>query len=258
MSLFGPPNIEKLKSRNDVLGLIKALQYKRNTSVRRAAAEALGQIRNVRAVEPLVDALKDNQYEVWAEAARALVQIRDAKAVEPLVAMLKGNRGREAAKALGQIGDVRAVKPLITALQDEDSLMRDYAADALGQIGDSQAIEPLRAALNDKIGTVWQAAAKALGKIGDTGVIESFVKTLKQRDLEWATAEALGIILEHVVAKVATDDLHVIAAQVDDIRYETEWFEVQQETIQRKVVTVDYSKARALAQQELIRRGVKV
>ena len=48
MPLFGPPNVEKLKAKRSVDGLIKALGYKkdsedyRHRGVRRAAAEALG------------------------------------------------------------------------------------------------------------------------------------------------------------------------------------------------------------------------
>ena len=42
MPLFGPPNVEKLKAKGNVKGLIKALDYKKDASVRRAAAKALG------------------------------------------------------------------------------------------------------------------------------------------------------------------------------------------------------------------------
>jgi hypothetical protein len=41
MPLFGPPNVEKMKAKGNVKGLIKALNYYQNMRVRRAAAEAL-------------------------------------------------------------------------------------------------------------------------------------------------------------------------------------------------------------------------
>ena len=38
MGLFGPPNIEKLKEKKNVKGLIKALNYRKDDDVRRGAA----------------------------------------------------------------------------------------------------------------------------------------------------------------------------------------------------------------------------
>jgi HEAT repeat protein len=66
MPLFGPPNVEKLKTQRDVMGLVKALSYSKNQEVQRqaAAAESLGKIGDGRAVEPLVAALKHPRGEV--------------------------------------------------------------------------------------------------------------------------------------------------------------------------------------------------
>jgi len=79
--LFGPPNVEKLKAKSDVKGLIKALGYEKDSRVRRDAAGALGKIGDARAVEPLIAALKDEDKDVRTAAARVLGQIRDARAV---------------------------------------------------------------------------------------------------------------------------------------------------------------------------------
>ena len=52
------PNVEKLEKKKDVHGLIKALRYKKDEwdedDVRRSAADALGKIKDERAVEPLI------------------------------------------------------------------------------------------------------------------------------------------------------------------------------------------------------------
>jgi hypothetical protein len=40
MSLFGPPNVEKMKANRDVEGLVKALGYQKDTNVRKEAAGA--------------------------------------------------------------------------------------------------------------------------------------------------------------------------------------------------------------------------
>lgn len=52
------PNVDELKKKKDVEGLLKALRYK-EASVRAEAAESLGQIGDKRAVEPLIQALED-------------------------------------------------------------------------------------------------------------------------------------------------------------------------------------------------------
>ena len=44
MPLLGPPDVEKLKAKKDVKGLIKALRYEKDVKVRYSAAVALGQL----------------------------------------------------------------------------------------------------------------------------------------------------------------------------------------------------------------------
>ncbi len=41
MGLFGPPNVEKLKEKRDMNGLIKALSYEKDAYIRLKAAKAL-------------------------------------------------------------------------------------------------------------------------------------------------------------------------------------------------------------------------
>jgi HEAT repeat protein len=63
---------------------------------------------------------------------KALGEIKDPRAVEPLIAALK-DKGvcAAAAYALGEIKDPRAVEPLIAALKDESFSVRRAAAEAL-------------------------------------------------------------------------------------------------------------------------------
>ncbi len=55
--------------------------------MRRAAAQALGTLGAVRALEPLLAALEDESPDVRREAAKALGHIGDPRAVERLVAL---------------------------------------------------------------------------------------------------------------------------------------------------------------------------
>ena len=76
-------------------------------------------------------------YGVRWYAAWALGKISDPRAVEALVEALK-DKGklvrRYASEALGKIGDSRAVEALVEALEDEDKDVRRYASEALVKI----------------------------------------------------------------------------------------------------------------------------
>lgn len=134
--LFGPPNIEGMASKGDVDGLIKALGYKKDASVREAAAEALAKM-GATAVEPLMSFLKSSVEEETTQVA---------------------------CKALAKIG-TPAIKPLVTALADEG--FRPKAVFALAEIG-APAVAPLIDAMASS-GPPWQrraGAAVALGMLG--------------------------------------------------------------------------------------------
>jgi HEAT repeat protein len=174
--------------------LIDALRH-HDSLVRQVAARGLGQIGDIRAVEPLIAALRGRE-DVRAVAAQALGQIDDGRAVEPLIAALKdsGSNIRAAsARALGQLGDLRAVDRLIAALKDHDSIVRSAAAVALGEIGDRRAVEPLIAAMKGRE-DVRIAAAVALGVIGDPRAVEPLIGALKDWRVCVPAAEALARI----------------------------------------------------------------
>jgi len=132
-------------------------------------------------MEPLLDALHDEDAGVREHAAKALGRLGDA-AVEPLLAALRDEDESvrvEAAEALGQIGDVRAVQPLLTALHDAASRRLEWrAVKALGQIGDTRAVQPLLAALHDENQGVRKEAANALSQIGTMEVLEKLLYRL--------------------------------------------------------------------------------
>jgi HEAT repeat protein len=146
-----------------VIALIGSLK-EGSGRVRYRTAWTLGQIGDRRAVEPLVEALNDNQMIVSLNAARALDEIgwrpsRDVKgaaywvakkewnkciemggfSVEPLILRVKCGV-ESAAGALGQIGDARAVEPLIAAL-DAEWPMSKAAAESLVHLYQSAGLD---------------------------------------------------------------------------------------------------------------------
>ncbi len=95
------PCYEWFKEKRDVEGLIRILKKELYWFARKKAAEALGNIGNAKAVEPLIMALKDKNGDVQWKATVALGEIGDKKAIDSLNELLKheeNNLIREAAK----------------------------------------------------------------------------------------------------------------------------------------------------------------
>ena len=179
-------------------GLLAALRDAEE-DVRRAAAEALGEIGDAAAVPGLLAALRDADADVRREAAWALGRIGDAAAVPGLLAALRDADADvrwAAAAALGRIGDAAAVLGLVAALRDADERVREAAAWALRKIGDAAVVPGLLAALRDADADVREAAAWALGKIGDAAAVPGLLAALRDADADVreAAARALGEI----------------------------------------------------------------
>jgi len=227
-------NIEDMKVKKDVQGLLQALKAE-NRAMRRSAALALGEIGDPNAVQPLIEALRLSEQaflsdidfdfnmqfmDIIASAlgkigehavgplilslkdvdtSKALIKV-GIPAVESLIKLLEDkNRAvrQRASYALGEIMDKRAVEPLIHSLIDDDDKVRGSVAFALGEFGDSRAVEPLTQALKDTNVDVRMNAADALGVIGDSKAVKQLILILK-RDEEWvvrqSAARALGEI----------------------------------------------------------------
>jgi HEAT repeat protein len=129
----------------DIEPLVVLLKRKYNgLFVRKAAASALGQIGNARAINQLLVALytiTDKKLcpdEIYQVVIDALVKI-GAPAVEPLIIVLRDSHWSfyhmAVANILGLICDARAIEPLIAALGDDNVDVRKAAAGALDKIG---------------------------------------------------------------------------------------------------------------------------
>ncbi len=121
MWIFGAPDVEKMKAKRNVKGLIRALGYRKDYYVCRSAVKALGEIGDWRATDPLIATLEDGRLR------------RSAVGQVPHVRRWSAHVRRSAVEALGDIGDSRAVAPLIAALKAED--VRDSAVESLEKLG---------------------------------------------------------------------------------------------------------------------------
>ncbi len=151
-------------------------------------ALALGEIGSRRAGPALISALKQGRGSLPAAAAEALGKLRDGRAVQPLLAeMNKPGAGKEFAAAAGdavaKIDPAAAVKPLIALLAlpgKEHEWARLGAAKGLHRLKCPQAVGALIAAARDPNHDVRNRAVKALGEIRDPRAIPVMAETLRR------------------------------------------------------------------------------
>jgi len=156
---------QDMKGRRGDIAIYVSFLRDGNLLERTRSAEALGEIGDRTAVQPLIDALSDKSTDVQYVAAKSLGILADERAVEPLLLKLKSDEKwvrRGAAHSLGLIGDRRAVDPLIGLLTDTRHDVRAQAAWSLGRLGDVRALEPLKLLLQDPRDDVRREAAAAI------------------------------------------------------------------------------------------------
>lgn len=194
------------------------------TEVRQEAAGILGDLKDVRALPPLIRALSDRSEAVQEIAVKGLKRLDDRAAIAALVPKLSAGtpavqwQAALALKSLGwhpkteseqihffvALGEFKqltnfgpaAVRPLAAALAGGASSIKCSAAQVLGEIGDPAALRPLQLALHDADSLVRSAAVYAIERAGFRAAAPALVLTLKDsvRNVRLAAALALGSV----------------------------------------------------------------
>jgi hypothetical protein len=133
--------------------LIQALND-RNPYVGNAVSTALAQI-GAPAADALIDALKSGSPEVCSGAAKAIRDLKDARAVEPLIGIVRNTSlaiyvRRDAAVTLATMKATAAVEPLLAVLQEKNPFLRAAISSALADFDDPRATGALENALKQK------------------------------------------------------------------------------------------------------------
>jgi HEAT repeat protein len=196
--------------------MITALQS-RHSPFRQHAASILGDIGDVRAVEPLIAVVqKDGNRDVRKAAARALGKLKDRRGVEPLISCLMtpsakddedlcahslyqiggplaedaliaatgpGHRNETAILTLRSIKSPRATGVLTGLLKEQNWYLRKLAAGALGgKKDDPRAADALVAALLDKDERVQDMVTESLEEIADPRTTGALVAAIGNKD----------------------------------------------------------------------------
>lgn len=186
---------------------IVALQATDN-QMRYYAVWWLGKHQIQAAWEVLCDLLHDDGYRtvqggypLRRQAARALGQLRQVKAVPALVDALRCEEDlqfREAAiQALGAIGDRRAVVPLLRLLRSGQPQPYEALIEALGQLQVQEAFSDVKPFLQDSSERIQCAAARYCYQMTQQPhYLERIIQNLNHSNpyLRWAAAFDLGAI----------------------------------------------------------------
>ncbi|MBW4519618.1 MAG: HEAT repeat domain-containing protein [Scytolyngbya sp. HA4215-MV1] len=203
--------IAQLEVKKNIPELVTILKKQNDESP--LAAEALGNIGDKKAIEPLVATVKTSTHpELRQSAIAALGNLPDPRTVSTLTDTLSDpdptiqQKSKDALKQLvtqdpqvAQMASKKDVKGLITILEEKD-YRSSYVAELLGKLGDKQAVEPLIDTLKTAPKPILrQSAAIALGTLGDERAAQPLINSMKDKDS--GVKESAGKALKQLAAK---------------------------------------------------------
>lgn len=191
-------------------------------SVKITAIEALGQIADVKAVRPLLAALRDRDENVCKAAGKALAAYQSKTVIRP-IEMTLNNQDKSvvklAIKDLGWIGTDYAVE--LIGRYVEDSFINRDAIEALGNTGNPKAIPYLEKAMQSSFTD--DAAMTALLKIKHPDTLKLLLKGLSAKSfvVRQKTVEAIAqfndpSIIEPLIELFKKND-HTVQDKVIDV-----------------------------------------
>lgn len=191
----------KFRDSRAVPSLIKLL--KNDAFIRISVRESLLKIGEP-SVEPLITLLAEENVNPLAreEAVEVLGELKDPRAIPPLLHSLESTdrwEQRNAVEALCRVG-VDAVEQLLVAAKDANPVLRRNAVEVLGKLRTASAISVLSESLADPDSIVRTQAAWALGELGDKSVMDSLAKLAindPEEDVREAAEEAIEKIRSH-------------------------------------------------------------
>jgi len=165
------------ESRESLIDKLKSLI----PDIRWAAAFELANRRDRGAVEAIIRAMRDPDTVRVCVMAQALGRIKDPRALGPLTEAAFDLDNRDlrlcAIQSLGMLKDARAIPKLIEALETRN--MPVAAADALARIGDERGVQPIINAAADNELTLWMVMA--LGELGSSQALP-YLQTLSDNN----------------------------------------------------------------------------
>jgi HEAT repeat protein len=145
-------------------------------------AHALGQMGEP-VLQHLLDILQTTQDHKMRRAAAFALACMGTPAVESLIKLLDADQVQvrwSAITALGEIKDSRAVEPLLAMLSRSDWQTQLYIIKALGDTGDDRVVEPLIAKLRDPDQYIVEKTIRAISELGDNRALPELKRILQE------------------------------------------------------------------------------
>jgi hypothetical protein len=164
--------------------MVNALTNSENSQLRWLTVSALGYLRDVQAINPLLALFSDKEDSIGQAAAYTLIKYGET-ALRPLLNTLHSSNAAVRALgvfALGRIGNIRVVEALLPLGNDSDEKVRANAAEAYGLLCDNRSTETLLGLLQDESALVRFHAVKALGQLADLTIL-AVLEQVNQADV---------------------------------------------------------------------------
>ncbi len=211
-AMFGPlllflPGLiafEIYRSRS-LSGQIRSLKF-RHEGWRFMGCQLLGLRHNPIAVEPLLEALKDENVSVRKAAIWALGQIGGEKARQGIKMESKDTDKHIRMTALSALGNIRDVEPIKIALEDTDSDIRRVALDIIEEKCWKELAEDLIPLLKDDNEKIKRKAVKLIGLVGsDSQTARNALEEYQKQEEEYKKQEELKRRLAEEARRVAQE-----------------------------------------------------
>jgi len=191
--------------------------------IRYSVVTNLGLLHSHKTIEKLIEGLDDSSNYVRKAALKALTDnmdliatVKDIRVVDPVVRAVKDNNSnvrRIAVSILGRIHNAQVVAPLISALNDEDADVRKAATVALDRQKSPTSMEALVESLNAKKPEAREQALLALAEFKNERLLKNFNKMLDDSNVDVRIAAVIAI--GKVPGKNAADILENVAKDKD-------------------------------------------
>jgi HEAT repeat protein len=176
-----------------------------NRKVRKEAVDILGAIGDKKAVEPLIELLKnerkEKEYGLVHRVILALENLKDTRAVEPLKEYVMRHYGDKdlapALYALCELGEGSWVYDIVMKMREDRCRVR-FLLSVLGSTNDKRAVKPLIDSL--KAGNFW--AAEALGRLWEGGIHDDRIIEALIEGLKYEKDELVGVRSAKVLGKI--------------------------------------------------------
>lgn len=187
--LWFAPNIEGLKKKNDIAGLLRCLDH-RNPSVRYRAFLALAGEKqlNDEIITRLKKMLDDPDERVRTAATLKFAALGAPLLSRNLVELISGGTRRDKIGLMkiiagrGRDVDGPILEAVVLALEDRNGIVKLAAVDAAGATGSGHLVPRIAEFLNDRHSDMRTMVARALCRIGNDASIDHLIGLLADAD----------------------------------------------------------------------------